>query len=164
MIDITKTMNLYRECARHIWNNYYLEQMVLREDWDLCDEYDELCTSLFSSLVLRTIDKTSYKKSCSFERDPKPLDFIKVIPSSEAGVPIHVNREINCSGYWDYPVNIVTPSDVDMRFVDYFDFNKIAFRDFQYCRVRIFGSVKYKDIIGRDALINSNNLTIQFDS
>jgi hypothetical protein len=82
------------------------------------------------------------------------------VPSAESGVPININREVKCTGYWDYHLNVIKPADAELRFIDYFDFDILGFRDLQYCRVRIVTSEKYPDIVGRDALIGSNHVNI----
>lgn len=163
MRDITKIMNRYRECIRNLWNIYFLEQTSQGDDWDRYDKYEEICGLLFSALVLKFVDRLSCKKSLAYELIKEPILFFRVVPCAESGVPIYINRDVPCTGYWDYPLNIIKPSDVDMRFVDFFDFNLKGFRDFQYCRVRIVGSNTYSEIIGRDALLESNNVKIIFD-
>jgi len=54
--------------------------------------------------------------------------------------------------YWDHPLKRVAPADVDLRFVDWFDFDALAFRDFKYCRVRVIAS-PHAEIVGRAALL-----------
>lgn len=163
MNDITQTMNVYRECTRNLWNIYFIENITQKNEWDISDEFDDICTLLFSSLVLLPNNCTSYKKSHNYEKSPQPLSCLRVIPTLEEGVPIQINREIMRTGYWDFPINIVKPEDVDLRFIDFFDFDLLGFRDFRFCSVRIIGSAIYPDIIGRDALLDSNNVKIFFD-
>lgn len=163
MRDITNLMDKYRECARNLWNVYFLEQLLQDDNWDLCDEYENICSLLFSSLVLRAVARLSYKKSLAYEAVTEPISIFRVVPSVESGVPIYINRDVPCTGYWDYPLNIIKPLDVDLRFIDFFDFDRKGFRDFQYCRVRIVGSNTYPEIIGRDALLESNNVKIIFE-
>jgi len=163
MRDITEIMNRYRECTRNLWNIYFLEQISQGDEWDLCDEYEEICSLFFSSLVLRAVDQLSYKKSLAYKSVTEPISIFRVVPSAESGVPIYINRDVPCTGYWDYPLSIIKPSDVDLRFIDFFDFDRKGFRDFQYCRVRIVGSDTYPEIIGRDALLESNNVKIIFE-
>jgi len=161
MRNVTLIMNRYRECARNIWNVYFNQQFKVDDQWTILDEYDNICVALFSSLVLNPISRTLDKKSTSYEKRPKPMMFLKVIPLVDTGVPISINRSIECSGYWDYSLTCIKTFDADMMFIDYFDFDMVGFRDFQYCRVRIVASDLYPDLIGRDALIESNNVIIE---
>ena len=43
--------------------------------------------------------------------------------------------------------------EFDMRFIHFFDWMSIGFRDFAYYKVRIVGSQKHPHLIGRDALV-----------
>lgn len=160
--DITKLMNKYRECARHLWNTYFLEQLSSQYQWDISDEFDQICTMLFSSLVLNQIGGTSCKKSYRYEQFPEPLICLHIVPSAEAGAPIQIAREVKSFTYWDYPIDLVKPLDVDLRFIDFFDFDVLGYKDFEYYRVRIVGSYKYPDIVGRDALINTHSVNVFF--
>lgn len=156
-MDITQLMLQYRECSRNLWNMYIRQQVSEfntdeRNEWDIKDEYDEICTILFSTLVLAPIGKSNFKKSHSYEKYQKELSFIDVVPCNE--IPILINREVGeTSGYWDYPLKSIQPADVGMRFVDFFDFDRLGFRDFEYIQVRIVESMVYPDLVQRDALV-----------
>lgn len=162
MKDITLRVNVYRECARHIWNSYYLDQLTKSTQFDIKDEFDELCTMLFSSLVLNPIGCEQHKKSLSNQANQEPLNCLLVSPSVKSGVPISINREIRRSAYWDHPLNFAKHGDLDMRFIDCFDSNVFGFRDFEYYVVRIVNSRKHKDLTGRDALIQTRYARIFF--
>lgn len=165
MKDVTQILNEYRECVRNLWNTYFIKHIPSEAEgaWDVFDEYDDICTMLFSSLVLRTLDRETYKKAQAYTRIPEPLFFLRVVPIIETGVPININRDKHSSGYWDYPISIIKSDEVDMRFIDFFDFDLLGFRDFQYCRVRIVGSNLNADLVGRDALLFCNHIKINFD-
>jgi len=163
MKNITRLTNIYRECSRNLWNTYFIHNISTRNEWDICDEFDNICVLLFSSLVLIPTGCTTCNKSNYYEKFPQPIPYLKVIPAIDDGVPIQINREIEKSGYWDFGLNFIRPADVDLRFIDYFDFDMLGFRDFKFCHVRIIGSDKYPDIIGRDALLECNDVIIFFD-
>lgn len=168
MKDVTQLMNTYRECARGLWNIYFYPKALLypsTNKWDYCDEFDEICTLLFTSLVLRPLDQTSYNKARSSDIYPKPLMFLKVLPLSSAGTPIQINREVNKSyGYWDHQVKLVNSLDVDLWFVDFFDFDLLSFRDFQYYRVQITNSSLDSELVDHYALIECNYVKVLLTS
>jgi hypothetical protein len=129
--------------------------------WNISDEYDDICVRLFRLLVLEPIGIMNYQKTASYESKKEILPFIYIVPKGE--VPILVNREKNSShGYWDYPVKNIKPSDVEMRFIDLFDFDILNYRDFEYYQVRIIASNDYPDLISRDALVEPKYITIYF--
>lgn len=161
MEDITSQVNMYRECVRNLWNIYFVQALEANKNqqWNIKDEFDEICSKLFSSIALSFAQYDLPEKSHSYERYPEPLLFLHVIPQSE--VHIHINREIKATGYWDHPGEMIKPKDIDLRFIDFFDFDVIGFRDFEYLRVRIVGS-DTQDLVGRDALIRANYSKIYF--
>jgi hypothetical protein len=63
-----------------------------------------------------------------------------------------VNRT-GTGGYWDDPVTDIEPDDCDLRFIQFFDWWDLGFRDFAFYRVRIVGSQRYPHLVGRDALV-----------
>jgi hypothetical protein len=66
------------------------------------------------------------------------------------------------SGYWDYPPHRVAPPDVSLRFVRWFDFDELAFRDLRHFLVRI-ASASRNDIVGRAALIECDYAAVLLD-
>lgn len=163
MKDVTQLLNRYRECVRGLWNTYFMNQESFTADWELSDEYEEICVKLFTSLVLNRVGRHMHRKSRAFDQSPEPLSFFRVVPSANDGVPIQVSREKNNSQYWDHPTTLIKPDEADMRFIDFFDFGVLDFRGFQYCRVRIVGSNLNADLVGRDALLECNHINILFD-
>jgi len=150
--DVTALMDSYRECARHLWNCYFAKDAELRQDWDLRDEFNAIAVGLFRSLVLRKLGREDAEVVPDHIVARRPLLFLRLEPP--VGSVIHVNRSAEMtSGYWDDPVNRVDPDALDLRFVQYFDWWQLGFRDFAYYRVRIEGSRSHPDLIGRDALV-----------
>ena len=79
------------------------------------------------------------------------------------GVPIMINRDLQqTDGYWDHPVRRVLPADVDLRFVRWFDFDELAFRDFRYYLVRV-DSAAHPNVVGRAALIECEYCMVLLD-
>ena len=76
--------------------------------------------------------------------------------------PILINREVS-SGYWDHPVKGVTASDIDMRFIHYFDWLEIGLRDFEFLQVLIVASIAHPDLNGRHALVKPLYVRLFFD-
>ena len=57
------------------------------------------------------------------------------------------------SGYWDDPVTQLEKDDCELRFIQFFDWWDLGFRDFAFYRVRIVASPRYPHLVGRDALV-----------
>jgi hypothetical protein len=163
MKDITSTMSSYRECVRHLWNTHFWQQAERQEDWDLRDRFDEIAIALFRCLVLREVAREDAQVLPSYRRDRVALPFIRleVVPES----PIFVNRGVD-EGYWDDPVARVQRDELDLRFIQFFDWWDLGFRDFAFYRARIVGSAKHPHLVGRDALlpVSSQVLVIHDDA
>lgn len=154
-------MSLYRECVRNIWNLHFLNQKP-ELVYDLKEKFDDICALLFSSLVLSSLGCEFLEKAKAYQPIQQQLDCLIVTPISDSGVPVMVNRDVKPSGYWDYPVNTIKPGDVDMRFIDCFDFGQYQFREFEYFQVRIVGSTRTPDLVGRDALIKATHAKVLY--
>ncbi len=150
MDDVTVVMDRYRECVRHIWNVHFAGDEPAATDWNAVDDFRIASARLFRALVLR---KLGCVTECSYSLDEtrqEPLSFLRVEldPCGE----ILINRE-RSSGYWDHPLTRVNKGELELAFVEYFDWSVTGHRDFAYLRVRITGSARYADVVGKDALV-----------
>jgi hypothetical protein len=150
MNDVTLQMQNYRECVRHIWNSYFRAEAEARQDWDLRDRFCDAALILFRALLLHGHDVDDSRMLADYRGDQQPLMFLRleVEPRSE----IMVNRT-GTSGYWDDPVTAIERGDCDLRFIQFFDWWDLGFRDFAFYRVRIVASPRYPHLVGRDALV-----------
>jgi hypothetical protein len=159
MQDVTDVLQSYRECMRHLWNANFLGLLSTATDrWNLRDLFDDAGSALFRALVVERLalgSRVSSDQMLSPSRrpSPAPLAWLSVVPGSEHGMPIMINRDATSdSGYWDHPITRVSPGDVDLRFVGWFDFDELDFRDFKYYQVRIISS-RVDGLAGRSALM-----------
>jgi hypothetical protein len=170
MKDVTTRLNSYRECIRHLWNMHFLAAATHASDkWAVRDEFDDACQMLFASLVVEPVglaaaSEAQHMLSPSRSSVPRVLRWLHVVPrETPIGVPIMINRDPRQSdGYWDYPIARIVPADVNLRFVRWFDFDELAFRDFRYYLVRV-ESAADGDIVGRAALIECEYCVVFLD-
>ena len=66
-----------------------------------------------------------------------------------------IARERKSTGYWDHPVTTLTPSDAEISFNGYFDWDQHALIDFRYYRGEILQSGKYPEIVGHELFIET---------
>lgn len=165
MTDVTQRFNLYRECVRSLWNNFFLRSLLDEDSIDDAkQEYDDICVNIFSSLVLNPIGAGGFVKSKSYQLIQNPIDCFVVKPLPKSGTTIHINREINkSSGYWDYQANRIPPDDIYLLFIDCFDFGQYGYRDMEYYLVMVSDSLTNKDLIGRNALIKACSSIVCYD-
>ncbi|HWF06708.1 MAG TPA: hypothetical protein VHA06_23655 [Candidatus Angelobacter sp.] len=151
MTDITNFMNTYRECARNLWNAYFSSREFT---WDLHSEYESIRKLLFEALVVYELDL--YKECCALDTVPPPV--LKVVPSATT-VPILINRPSDGGGgYWDQEMDMsVGEGDVQLMFLDYFDYSQYPVKDFQFYRCRILRFPTHTEYEGREALIEASH-------
>jgi len=158
--DITAIFDHYRVSARSIWNTAFWPDPQLRE-WDFIDAFDDIQRILFDSLVLSKIDK-EFSTEHLFR---KAIPFIHISPSAgRCPIMIQNPRGPNMTGYWDDPVNQISASHVKMHFIDFFDWNRMAVRDFHYYHVSITRFDEHPHLVGREALIETHYVRALFDS
>ena len=147
MTDITNLMNTYRECSRNLWNAYFSSREFT---WDLHFEYESIRKLLFEALVVYELDLD--KECCAHDTVAPPA--LKVIPSATT-VPILINRPSeDGGGYWDQEMDMsVSEGDIQLMFLDYFDYSQYPVKDFKFYRCRILQFPKHIEYEGREALI-----------
>jgi hypothetical protein len=165
MKDVTSRLNSYRECVRHLWNAEFLGLVAASPDkWALREAFDNISSALFDALVVEPLRLAPASQALRvLNRASAPLSWLSVVPSSPAGVPIMINRDSSSDhGYWDHPPDRVLATDVGLRFVRWFDFDELAFRDFRHYLVRIVSST-HADLVGRAALIECEYVNVLLD-
>jgi hypothetical protein len=119
--------------------------------------FDTIKELLFYELVLNKIGKIDSRKTSN-----DPWLFIKIEPTSSS-CPMLIGRsdKKGCKN-WDNS-SVELNDNVDMRFIDYFDWDEFGFIDFQYIRVRILSSEKHSHLIGKEALIETRYARVFFE-
>jgi len=150
MQDITDLMDHYRDVARSVWNTGFWVQTDL-QTWDARDQFEQIKKLLFKALVVARLEEGH---CCDLNSLPDDRKF-QVVPSTGGPVPIMIqrSREGDGTGYWDDPVDQVKASEAVLYFLDYFDWNVMAYADFQYYRVRIAAFPQQPHLTGREALL-----------
>ena len=150
MEDVTARMNEYREAARHLWNTHLRPLAEPSQDWDVRDAFNSVAATLFRTMVLRPIGREDWEFQPDQWADRKPFPFLHV--GVESMSDILINRDLG-SGYWDFPIPAVNPGELELHFLQYFDWWDLGHKDLAFYRVRIAGSRSYPAIIGKDALV-----------
>ncbi len=155
MKEITESVAIFREAARHLWNTFFYPNA----DWDDRDRFSEVCVQLFDALVVAPEGLSNIRLPQFFTHHPPPIPYLRVAPKS--GIPIMINRATPPVGYWDDPVTQILPSDgARLAFVTFFDFDELGRRDFHYLEVEISEFTKYPHLVSRRALVEFNYVGI----
>lgn len=154
--NVTPYLQEFRECARSLWNTYFRILEV-----DASCHFAQLTDQFFSALVLEQIGAPPQLYTYTY---PEPFSCLRVVPMAIADVPIMINRPSEDGNrYWDDPVNQVQQSDVDLRFINYFDFDQQGYLDYKYYLVRIVAFAAHPHLVDRDALIEVQYANVYFD-
>lgn len=142
--------------ARSVWNTAFWPDPNFR-NWDSVERFNEIERILFDQLVLARLNK-SFPAEDIFQ---KPIGFFRVSPSSPS-VPIMIQspRPDAQLGYWDDPVDRVPQDNVEMHFMEFFDWNPLDYRDLKYYRVLIAGFHEQPHLVGRQALIERQHVNL----
>jgi len=150
MREITNLFDHYRVVARSIWNTGFWSEPEL-QNWDSRDQFEQITRLLFKALV---VARVVGGHCCDLSSLP-PDHAYYVVPMGTGPVPISIERprEGDRNHYWDDPVGEVKSTEVELHFLDYFDWDEMGYIDFQYYQVRIAAFPSQPHLVGRDALI-----------
>jgi hypothetical protein len=162
--DITNDFQLYRESLRHLWNTYFVPRVqkagTFDQKWDLVDQFRQVNVLLLKSLVLNMLDI----HACEIDPKKDCFHLLSVVPDSAEEVPIMINRPSSDGNkYWDDSITRVRAADIALEFLECFDWNQVASRDFVYYRVKIRSFPKHPNLVGREALLESRHCRVLID-
>jgi hypothetical protein len=116
-------------------------------------------TQLFSEFILKPLNRVDDEKKYGY----RPLSYLRVIPKKNMPlVDVMIAREKNKTTYWDDPVSKINHKDVELIFIDLFDWNTLGFRDFEYIRTEIIAFSNHDDLIGRQLLIRASEADVKY--
>lgn len=148
MRDITDLMNAYRECCRHIWNAYFSGKANIGAALDVFSRIQPL---LFEGLVE---DELNYEGDVDPETLPPPI--LKIVPGTRVPIIIRFLDEPGQAHRWGDGGDIyLGVEDVELDFIDYFDWSEWPIREFQYYLCRIIRFQTHPQYEGREALIRA---------
>jgi len=111
----------YCECARSVWNTYFLGDAV---DEFTVKRFDEIRRLLFHSLVLVPLERDDDRNE-----DEEPWDFLQVIPASGPLTVLVEEPSKDGNRYWNAAPRDLDYSSALLQFVDLFDWDVQGFRD-----------------------------------
>ena len=150
MLDVTPTMDAYREAVRHLWNVHLRAAAEPVKNWDIRDDFNEIAALLFRLIVLRPLGREDWEFPPDHWDTRGPFPFLRVTVTLTS--EILINRELR-SGYWDFPLRAVNRGELDLHFIQYFDWWDLGQRDLAFYRVRVMGSRNHPAVVGKDALV-----------
>jgi hypothetical protein len=165
MQDVTSFVLRYREAARHVWNCFLRDAP---RDGPGLHDWEALKQVLFTALVLRNCghDECAAALLASDRYGfswIEPIAHLHVVPLGD--VPILISRDPGPHGnYWDHAINRVGSNDVDLRFIDFFDWDQTGHIDFRFYLVNIEGSTRHPTVIGHRALLEVSYARVLVES
>lgn len=158
MTDATDLVHNYRECARGLWNTFLRGKAEPYKDFDAIDRFSRISTLLIEELVLRPLGVSTFAKT----NEDEPYPFFSLQPIVES-FPVMVARPSTSGRYWDDPISRLSSKGVLLLFIDFFDWDRFGYIDFQYYRVEIAKCDEHPQIIGRQALVDVHHARIIFE-
>ena len=155
-MEITEDINQFREAARHIWNS----SIRTNANWDSADAFSKICKTLFAELVLSRNDLNV--SVIPIDSNSEYLSEYRIYMEGNGKLPLMVNRDVPASGYWDHPVNWISPEqENDIRPICFFDFDLLGWRDLKYFRVKVLKCQSNPEIEDREGLIECKNVRVE---
>lgn len=145
MRNITALMNRYRECSRHLWNEYFSS---IPAPWEVEHLYEQARKLLFEALVIREC----LQRECCADGGPMPILYAVPITS----LPILIHR-LSADGnrYWDEVKDMLVDAPaIRLKFEDYYDYSVYSARDFKFYRCKIISFPSHAQYEGREALVD----------
>jgi len=173
LIDVTDCLSAYREAARHLWNTLFAGSDLT--DFDTVDEFAEIDDRLFDAVVTPRAVALGGSVSYGDEPDSRRIvpavegrslrcgcvlpglrDSLRVVPTIAHGTPIMIEnpREGYGNGYWDHPIGAVRPEDVELKYIEYFDWDMLGIREYRYYMVEILRFEGHPELERRRALLD----------
>lgn len=159
-MNITDEINKFREAVCTLWNTY----LIVGADWETVELFREICRIIFFAKITSNLD---------FDLSPIPdaidgcdyLPHYRVAIRQQKNIDMLINRDIPPSGYWDYPLGRDIPTkDLEIRPINFFDFDVIGWRYFEFYRIRVVSCGSSPEIEGRDALVRCDQVEIIVDA
>ena len=145
-MDLDERVNRFRVAGREIFNHWFrVRDPDADGGWELEEQFSEIEALLFQKLVTEPA-------RLPIIRYGEPNPSIRVSLMSDRA-PIMLNREED-SGYWDYPINLITP-ETELTFIRFFDWDQLAYRNNQYVRARVDSWLLHPEVVGKHGLIES---------
>lgn len=142
----------YAECARAIWNTYFLTEDVSD---DTVLRFEEIRRLLFASIVLAPLDREDDR-----EKEDDPIRCFQVQAGSGPLTVLVEHPGASGDHYWEAAPKDADFSSADLLFVDLFDWDPRAFRDMAYVKVWIASGPPGADVDRRYALFERQSVSV----
>lgn len=156
VVDVSDLLQRYRLVLRSIWNEFFWLDPGLRV-WDSVDRFEALKPQLFQSLIVDSIAE----RGCCQAGESESFDLLVVpaIPST-AGPKVAFLKVLESTTGGDVWSNEtrVTDGELEMKFIDFFDWALLSCRDLRFIRVRIMNWTGKPEYVGRDGLVDVNEV------
>jgi len=156
MRNVTEVFERYRECARHLRNTYF--STIQSKDWECIEDFDAVDEVLFERMVLQRLEDAWSPRLTK----ARMKEFLRLVPSSESGVPVMISCEKEQSGVWDHPLTRLAPGDAEIAFTSYFDWDQHALIDLRYYKGQILASQKHPAIVGHALFIETQYAEVHY--
>jgi len=150
-MNVTREFDMWKEATRNLWNLYFVKNG--KSDWESHEIFQEIEKALFEQIVLKNI---------GINRSIELKGTFKLLARSNNVIPVMVNRTGE-SGYWDHPITSLINDVVDIKFIEYFDWDQLGIRDNRYMMSRILSSRLHPEINGFKAIIESHYVDVVYE-
>ena len=149
--DLTPAFRRYRECARHVWNSYFLDFA-----FDAQHDFINVNDALFFALVLAEFQIAPTAPNGYYEA----INVMYDVPPK--GLPALFPVELDDGRHW-CETTLHEP-DADLKFISFWDWDVWeSFRDFELVQLRAVAIPERPELAGLDLLIAPKYLSFFAD-
>ncbi|MBV8171011.1 MAG: hypothetical protein JO219_03670 [Candidatus Eremiobacteraeota bacterium] len=149
--DLTPAFKRYRECARHVWNAYFVDFA-----FDAQHDFNNVDGALFVALVLAEFQVEPARSRGYYE------SIIVKYNVPPKGLPILFPAKLPDAVQWCEAT--LHSADAEFRFIDFWDWDVWrSNRDFEFVRLRAVAVPERPDLNGLELLIEPTYLTFVAD-
>lgn len=181
--NITPYFSLYREYARALWNTtsartktevvsqVYSNCTVLHikseePSWDQVESFEHVCVHLFDYLVLSRLglsDQVSKSLGTNAVKKAMPNFIVRPIPEFNPVIFLQILDDDPDSIRYSGEQVTLSSEDVEgmeLYFVDFFDYDSLGIRDFEFYEVRIGKWLSQPRFVGLNGLVRFSEANV----
>lgn len=135
MNELTRQMSEYRQCLKVLWNGF----LAVDGDWDERHHFLNAAVELFRAIVLYSFEKEDREAEIlpAYRSDKAPFQTIRVRATSAEGIEASREGTFRDTKPLAPEVHI---DQIDMRYMDLYDFHELGLREFKYVKVELVAS------------------------
>jgi hypothetical protein len=167
--DVSVLIAKYRDVARSLWNSAFYPMLEAnmpvdeRDEWDIRNEFEDICVDLFSSLVLAPSGLNASRLSPAYRGDAVPISRLQVVPHERTEILVAEAEGNSFRGY-DRSLTAEEQASLELCFLAFYDPWVLGIRDFEYCHAVVTACPVTPELVGRNVLVRATSVRYELSA